>query len=366
MNGKDLYDAVEFVGHDLIDLAEKRRFTRPFWQTALPVAAMIALLLGVGITLPRPVPAPDNKTLAGVTIPAETDTPETISVHPLNEMFPVLEEIPAGLFPEVDWSTFYLNEAGLDDDGTELSTIHGDQVLAIDTKNGILMIRVKGEGYQGVLAIANDPTRLSLQASSQIGVAGETVGTIAEAHHSILAVNGSHFLDDDGAGNGGHLAGYAMCDGTEYNADARYGIGYSRLEIDSEGTFSLINSDAPVSANVQNAVEGAPILIQDGKVMVDENCGYLGIHPRTCIGQAADGAILLLVIEGRMKERSLGTDVIECARILQRYDCKNALNLDGGTSSILWYDGAYVTQCSNQHLPEGRPLPNAFVVERAE
>ena len=64
MNGKDLYDAVEFVGHDLIDLAEKRRFTRPFWQTALPVAAMIALLLGVGITLPRPVPAPDNKTLA--------------------------------------------------------------------------------------------------------------------------------------------------------------------------------------------------------------------------------------------------------------------------------------------------------------
>jgi len=67
-----------------------------------------------------------------------------------------------------------------------------------------------------------------------------------------------------------------------------------------------------------------------------------------------------------MRERSLGTDVIECAKILKRYDCENALNLDGGTSSILWYDGEYVTKCSNRALPEGRPLPNAFVVERAE
>ena len=33
----------------------------------------------------------------------------------------------------------------------------------------------------------------------------------------------------------------------------------------------------------------------------------------------------------------------------------------GGTSAILWYDGEYVTRCSNTALPEGRTLPNAFV-----
>ena len=38
-----------------------------------------------------------------------------------------------------------------------------------------------------------------------------------------------------------------------------------------------------------------------------------------------------------------------------------AMNLDGGTSAILWYDGEYVTRCSNTALPEGRTLPNAFV-----
>ena len=38
-----------------------------------------------------------------------------------------------------------------------------------------------------------------------------------------------------------------------------------------------------------------------------------------------------------------------------------AMNLDGGTSAILWYDGEYVTRCSNPACPEGRQLPNAFV-----
>lgn len=366
MNGKDLYDAVGFVGHDLIDLAEKRRFTRPFWQTALPVAAMIALLLGVGITLPRPVPAPDNKTLAGVTIPAETDTPETISVHPLNEMFPVLEEIPAGLFPEVDWSTFYLNEAGLDDDGTELSTIHGDQVLAIDAKNGILMIRVKGEGYQGVLAIANDPTRLSLQASSQIGVTGETVGTIAETHNGELAVNASGFIDETGGNNGGTLAGYAMSDGTAYNENDHLGETYSRLEIDSKGQFSIVASNAAVGNDVQNAMEHLPAMIINGVVNKELYTIWNGTHPRSCIGQTENGTVLMLVIEGRMPERSLGAGLPECAKILARYGAEQAIALSSGTSAILWYDGEYVTKCSNQALPEGRPLPNAFVIERAE
>ena len=37
MNGKDIHNAVEYVGYDLVDMAEKQRFARPFWQTALPV-----------------------------------------------------------------------------------------------------------------------------------------------------------------------------------------------------------------------------------------------------------------------------------------------------------------------------------------
>ena len=38
-----------------------------------------------------------------------------------------------------------------------------------------------------------------------------------------------------------------------------------------------------------------------------------------------------------------------------------AVNLAGGTSAILWYDGQCVTRCSNSYHTEGRLLPNAFV-----
>ena len=43
-----------------------------------------------------------------------------------------------------------------------------------------------------------------------------------------------------------------------------------------------------------------------------------------------------------------------------------AMNLDGGTSAMMWFDGEYITKCSNQSLPYGRPLPTAFVYKRAE
>ena len=71
-----------------------------------------------------------------------------------------------------------------------------------------------------------------------------------------------------------------------------------------------------------------------------------------------------LVIEGRLLD-SRGVSVDECSAILERHGCMQAMNLDGGTSAILWYDGESVTRCSNPALPDGRQLPNAFVYARA-
>ena len=58
-----------------------------------------------------------------------------------------------------------------------------------------------------------------------------------------------------------------------------------------------------------------------------------------------------------------GTSVNTCADILLAYGCRNAINMDGGSSAILWYDGEYVTQSSSVTLryTGGRPLPNAWV-----
>lgn len=263
------------------------------------------------------------------------------------------------------WENLYINEAGLDDGGTDMQTIYGEQVLAIDVPNRILLLRVEGDGYIGVLAVAKDPSLLGVHPSAALGSYGQTAGTIAKNNGGVLAMTGSGFIDPDGTGNGGILAGYAMCDGVEYGT-AHMGWGYKRLELHEDNLMYIKDASDPVSTDTTDAVEFQPALIIDGTTVVDQNCGWTGIQPRACIGQSSKYEILMLVIEGRMATRSLGTHVMECAEILQRHNCMQAMNLDGGTSAIMWYDGEYVTKCSNQALPEGRGLPTAFVYHYAE
>ncbi len=263
------------------------------------------------------------------------------------------------------WENLNINEAGMDDDGTDMQTIHGEQVLAIDVPNKILLLRVKGDGYMGVLAVAKDPARLAVHPSARLGVSGQTAGTIAKANNGVLAMTGSGFIDPEGTGNGGILAGYAMCDGVEYG-DTHMNWGNKRLELHEDNLMYIVDVGDPVGETTTDAVEFQPAMIIDGEIVVTKAHGWNGLHPRASIGQSDRYEILMLVIEGRMPLRSVGTHVIECAEILKRHGCMQAMNLDGGTSAIMWYDGEYVTKCSNQALPEGRPLPTAFVYHGAE
>ena len=263
---------------------------------------------------------------------------------------------------ENGWDNLKINEAGLDDSGTDIKTIHGEQILAIDNPNKILLIRVEGSGYKGVLAIAKNPEQLYVRPSSQLWTIGETVAQIAQANNGVLAMTGSAFIDPDGGGNGGELAGYAMYDGVG-DGYGHMGRGYKRLEIHEDNLMYITDAPTPVGEGTTDAVEFGPALIIDGNIVVDANCGYTGIHPRACIGQSDKYEVMMLIIEGRLPLRSLGTNVLVCADILKMHGCMQAMNLDGGTSAIMWYDGETITACSNQALPDGRPLPTAFVYE---
>lgn len=256
------------------------------------------------------------------------------------------------------WDRIKINEAGLDDSGTSIRTTMGEQVLAVDAENQILLVRVKGGTYRGVLAIAKDPSRLHLYPSSSIGSYGQRAGTIASNNGGILAMTGSGFIDEGGTGNGGALAGAAMCDGRKYGK--HFGWGYKRIELREDDRMYITDASSSYGDGTTDAVEFTPALIVDSEIIVDASSGYTSMNPRACLGQSNRGEVLMLVIEGRFLN-SMGTDVMECADILARHDCAQALNLDGGTSAILWYDGKYVTRCSNTAIPEGRTLPNAWV-----
>ena len=329
-------------------------------------------LSGVGHNSERPKPT-DPGTTVEPTEPSSTEPVDPHSDAAQEAFYETFWELNRTSFEEYlddhpdvlqnGWDAIYINEAGLDDEGTSIYTSMGEQVLAIDAKNKVLLIRVagskEGNGYQGVLAVAKDPALLRCGPSAGIGSYGQTLGELVERNDGVLGIVGSGFIDPNGNGSGGIVAGYVMCNGTSYGThDLRAGT--KRLELTQDNKLYVIDSFEPVASDVTDAVEFAPALIVDGELMVSGFSGWGGVHPRAAIGQSERGEILMLVIEGRMVGRSIGTDIEECAEILKRHKCYTAMNLDGGTSAVMWYDGEYVTKCSNTSI-SSRLLPNAWV-----
>ena len=220
-------------------------------------------------------------------------------------------------------------------------------------------MRVQGTGYLGILAIGKDPAQLRCEASAGIGEYGQTMASLVKNNNGIIGITANGFRDPDGGGNGGEILGYAVCEGKHYGGHYTE-KGYKRIELTKDNKFYVISSTASVANDVTDAVEFSPALIVDGKLAVGGLADWDGINPRACIGQSSRGEILMLVIEGRQIGRSIGTNVETCAKILLKHDGYTAMNMDGGTSAVMWYDGEYVTKCSNTDI-KSRYLPNAWV-----
>lgn len=318
----------------------------------------------------RPQPTDPQDPTGGeeVTEPTESTLPLTQDEHKelFYELFwelnrssfeAYLEEHPETLAN--GWENIYINEAGLYDEGTEIYTSMGEQILAIDVPNKLLLIRVSGSGYQGVLAVGKDPSQLRCEASKGIGSYGQPMEDLVADNDGVFGMTGSGFYDPNGNGNGGIIAGFTACEGEHYGVHY-VEKGYKRIELTADNKMYITNSYDSVASDVTDAVEFSPALVVDGEMVVGGFFDWSGINPRACIGQSERDEILMLVIEGRQPGRSIGTDVQTCAEILMRHDAYTALNLDGGTSAVMWYNGEYVTKCSNSDIAS-RWLPNAWV-----
>lgn len=271
------------------------------------------------------------------------------------ELFPELD--PASFQDQADLDAdYYVNQAGLDDPGTELYTRQGDQVLAIDAANGLLVVRIREEFFRGVLILGKDPSRLACAAAEDWGTTGQRAGEIAQAHSALVALTSSGF--EAGGPEGAYQTGAAMCGGQVYGEHLK--PGYKRIELRSDDRLYVTDAPEDFHPDCTDATEWTPALIVDGEIVVTKEDHYNARNPRCCLGQAADGTVLMLCIEGRYLD-SLGATAPECAEILARYGAYQAMNLDGGTSAICWYDGEYITRCSDPNLPEGRLLPNCWI-----
>jgi hypothetical protein len=83
-------------------------------------------------------------------------------------------------------------------------------------------------------------------------------------------------------------------------------------------------------------------------------------HPRTAVGLRADGSWVFVVVDGRQPGLSIGMDLRELSQLLLSLNCIDALNLDGGGSSTLYYQGKVVNSPSD--AAKDRPVSDAIVI----
>lgn len=280
------------------------------------------------------------------------------------------------LYPEIDEDSFYeyldahgdevltddgyllIDKAGLDDESTGITTVYGDEVLAIDTVNGITIVKVTGSEYVGRLAIVKDPSQVGLELSENFGSSGSIIANIVENSGGVLAINASGFYDPDGHGNGGTPHGLVIRDG-EHLWDWVGQGGDKAIGFDWNDQLNIEIYDG--SNDFRDAVEFKPVLVLDGEKVISGSAGW-GMQPRSAIGQTDDGQVLLLVVDGRQPGYSIGCTMGDLADIMERYGAEQACNLDGGSSSIMYYNGRKITRPSAGDKQNGRLLPNAFVV----
>lgn len=377
MKGMDVIDALADIREDwLEDAAPKGGRKPPKWAKYLSLAACLTVLAAFsGMMILRFTGGQGQQgsvqTPATAATTAESSQEEAAALSEQERFYACFYQLDRSTMeayvdahPEVlaqGWSGIDINAAGLEDSETEIHTTQGDQVLALDAKNGILLIRVEldgsGNASRGVLAICKDTSQLRLCAASALPDSGETVGAICQENGGLLALTGSAFWDD-GSSDGGAISGLAICSGTSLG-EKLGAAGDKRLELRQDDRMYVVDSADPVGENTRDACEFGPALIVDGKNVAGDS-SWNTPQPRAVIGQSDRLETMMVVIEGRLTD-SIGCGIAPIAEKLLEYGCVQAMNLDGGTSAILYYKGQYITRCYNPALPEGRKLPTAWV-----
>ncbi len=104
-------------------------------------------------------------------------------------------------------------------------------------------------------------------------------------------------------------------------------------------------------------------LLQEGRVIPKPG----GVrHPRTALGSDETGRFLFLaVFDGRRAGYSDGLSMYELAKEMQSLGCRDAINLDGGGSSIMLYRDEASGELTTVNRPSGdshRPIPTMIGV----
>ncbi len=230
--------------------------------------------------------------------------------------------------------------------------------LVDEDGDGIIVVPVKGTGYAGYMMVVLDPSRVIVgSVPSSFGIRGFRVSEFVERFDAVAGTNAGGFVDPNGEGNGSIPDSTVVFEGQIYYSGCVTGI----AAIDGDHILHVakhMTRQELIDNDIRYAVCYGPVLISNG-VPADPESLRDSLNPRTAIGQRSDKAMLLLVIDGRQAS-SMGASFQDEIEIMQRFGAVNAVNLDGGSSSVMWYDGDYINKTAS--VIGIRPVPTSILV----
>ena len=230
------------------------------------------------------------------------------------------------------------------------------------SEDGLDIFQVQGGSYKGFMMVVYDPSRVTCGTCRDTfnRSKGLQLKDIAKRYDAIAAINGGGFEDAGGGGNGGMPIGLVISNGKVMHSGGDSGNFYATVGFTNENkmVISKMSASEAKKKGIRDAITFGPRLIVNGEP-ANVKGQSSGLNPRTAIGQRADGAVLMLVIDGRQAS-SLGATYSDLIKVMLEYGAINAINLDGGSSSLIYYRGNYLN--NGVVLTGSREMPTAFIV----
>ena len=244
----------------------------------------------------------------------------------------------------------------------------------------IVIEEVQGGTYTGTMMIVKDPSRVSLATIYPWRETGVTLDQLVKSADAIGGINGG--LYDSTNNSGGRPYGVVVCNGEiQQNKPQEY-AGLVLIGFTEENLLQIIDISDMTAPEVERLVKEQKIrdAVCFQEEASDSNNHFVqliinnepremngmgsGLNPRTAIGQRADGAVLMFVTDGRGKSGHLGASSGDLISVMQDYGAVNAANLDGGSSSCMYYNGAYLKSSVTVYYENSSwKLPAGFVVK---
>lgn len=245
--------------------------------------------------------------------------------------------------------------------------------------DGIRIDTIYGDTFTGHVMIVRDPSKVYLATSAPSfspTIPGERITNMMDKTGAVAGINAGAFFDNGTSdiSVGATPKGLVISDGkvvwedtSQYNSQGFVGFNEDNVLV----VTNSISTQKAKDLKIRDGCCFGPILVSNGAINEQAYGNESGFNPRTAIGQRADGAIVMVCIDGR-QVGNLGGGYSDMIDIMVEYGAVNACNLDGGSSSVMMYrdtQGIYgapgqVQMINNYSLLQGEPrrMPTFFLV----